>query len=251
MSDMVMRGKIVDSPEGPMYIDHSADYEAEEIVARWRKRLVWHENRPPEHYLTHLKQMEILAEEAHNRLVMIECFADHCAISHGFANVVADICDMFPKLVFMQINKMDRYNGHKMFECLKVGKFRDPRAAARGETRVDFCVERERRSLVERTELDASGTRRARPARRHTKYKTPTYMFFRNGEQIDEVVGANQPEIERIIKHIDWDPNAAEPDPTRRRRPWARRRRRRGRRPGASRARAQAARGSAWCWGSY
>lgn len=27
MSDMVMRGKIVDSPEGPMYIDHSADYE--------------------------------------------------------------------------------------------------------------------------------------------------------------------------------------------------------------------------------
>ncbi|KAH8072054.1 hypothetical protein JL721_3963 [Aureococcus anophagefferens] len=50
---------------------------------------------------------------------MIECFADHCAISHGFANVVADICDMFPKLVFMQINKMDRYNGHKMFECLK------------------------------------------------------------------------------------------------------------------------------------
>ncbi|EGB08067.1 hypothetical protein AURANDRAFT_64426 [Aureococcus anophagefferens] len=114
--------------------------------------------------------MEILAEEAHNRLVMIECFADHCAISHGFANVVADICDMFPKLVFMQINKMDRYNGHKMFECLKVGK--------------------------------------------HTKYKTPTYMFFRNGEQIDEVVGANQPEIERIIKkHIDWDPNAPpEPD---------------------------------------
>lgn len=118
--------------------------------------------------------MEILAEEAHNRLVMIECFADHCAISHGFANVVADICDMFPKLVFMQINKMDRYNGHKMFECLKVGKFRDP----------------------------------------HKKYKTPTYMFFRNGEQIDEVVGANQPEIERIIKkHIDWDPNAPpEPD---------------------------------------
>lgn len=158
--------------------------------------------------------MEILAEEAHNRLVMIECFADHCAISHGFANVVADICDMFPKLVFMQINKMDRYNGHKMFECLKVGKFRDPRAAARGETRVDFGVERERRSLVERTELDASGARRARPARRHTKYKTPTYMFFRNGEQIDEVVGANQPEIERIIKkHIDWDPNAPpEPD---------------------------------------
>ena len=39
-------------------------------------------------------------------------------------------------------------------------------------------------------------------------------MFFRNGEQIDEVVGANQPEIERIIKkHIDWDPNAPpEPD---------------------------------------
>ena len=64
---------------------------------------------------------------------------------------------------------MDRYNGHKMFECLKVGKFRDP----------------------------------------YTKYKTPTYMFFRNGEQIDEVVGANQPEIQRIVKkHLAWDPNA-------------------------------------------
>ena len=157
--------------------------------------------------------MEILAEEAHNRLVMIECFADHCAISHGFANVVADICDMFPKLVFMQINKMDRYNGHKMFECLKVGKFRDPRAAARGKPRFE-AASRESGGRSSKTELDASGTRRARPARRHTKYKTPTYMFFRNGEQIDEVVGANQPEIERIIKkHIDWDPNAPpEPD---------------------------------------
>ena len=101
--------------------------------------------------------------------MMIECMADHCAICHGFANVIADICDEFPELVFLQINKMDRYNGHKMFECLKVGKFRDP----------------------------------------YTKYKTPTYMFFRNGEQIDEVVGANQPEIQRIVKkHLAWDPNA-------------------------------------------
>ena len=117
--------------------------------------------------------MEILAEECHNRLVMIECFADHCATTHGFANVVVDILDEFPDVVFFQINKMDRYNGHKMFECLKVGKFRDP----------------------------------------YTKYKTPTYMFFRNGDQIDEVVGANQPEIQRVIKkHLAWDPNAPDPD---------------------------------------
>ena len=37
--------------------------------------------------------------------MMIECMADHCAICHGFANVIADICDEFPELVFLQINK--------------------------------------------------------------------------------------------------------------------------------------------------
>ena len=187
-----------DEPAEDMTEDewHEVIDKAQEVVARWRKRLVWRENRPPEHFLTHLKQMEILAEEAHNKLVLIECMADHCAICMSFANVVCDIVQANPDLVFMQvrhlffapplsskeppqfvrprnrpsqINKMDRYNGHKMFECLKVGKFRDP----------------------------------------HKKYKTPTYMFFRNGEQIDEVIGANQPELIRIVKkHSAWDPNA-------------------------------------------
>ena len=112
--------------------------------------------------------MDQLKTTAKDKIVLIECMADHCPISQGFANVICDLCDEYPEVVFFQINKMDRYNGHKMFECLNVGKFKD----------------------------------------KFEKPRTPTYLFFRNGEQIDEVVGANQPELQRLCKKY-LDPDAA------------------------------------------
>ena len=62
---------------------HDAVDKAEILRARWNKRLVWRENRPPEHYITHSAQMDALARSCRDRLIMIECMSDRCASPRG------------------------------------------------------------------------------------------------------------------------------------------------------------------------